>query len=47
VAQDLPYMSLWFSTNVAAMRADLQGFELYPAGDLTSFKRVYLESNRR
>jgi peptide/nickel transport system substrate-binding protein len=41
MAADLPYVSLWFSTNVAAMRADLEGFELYPAGDLTSLRRVY------
>lgn len=46
VAEDLPYISLWFSTNVAAMRGDLQGFELYPAGDLTSLKRVSLERKR-
>ncbi|MBI3329706.1 MAG: ABC transporter substrate-binding protein, partial [Nitrospinae bacterium] len=46
VAEDLPYISLWFSTNVAAMRADLQGFELYPAGDLTSLQRAYLDNKR-
>ncbi len=46
VAADLPYISLWYATNVVVMRADLQGFELYPAGDFTSFKQVYLDGAR-
>jgi peptide/nickel transport system substrate-binding protein len=39
-AHDLPYISLWHTHNVAAMKTDLQNFHFYPAGDLDSLSRV-------
>ncbi|MBN1297034.1 ABC transporter substrate-binding protein [bacterium] len=35
--EKLPYISLWHTHNVAAMKAGLDHFELYPAGELDSF----------
>jgi peptide/nickel transport system substrate-binding protein len=41
LAQEVPYVSLWFSTNVAIMRKDVQGFQLYPDESLYSIKDVF------
>ena len=35
-ADDLPYVSLWWDDNVAAMDRRLTGFEPYPNGSLIS-----------
>jgi peptide/nickel transport system substrate-binding protein len=43
IALDLPYISLWHHNNVAAMKKNLKGFVLYPAGDLYSLQNVYFE----
>ncbi len=40
VAADLPYISLWHSSNVAVMKAAIQEFQFYPAGDLDAFAKV-------
>ncbi len=45
IARDVPYVSLWHEVNVAVMRKEVKGFHLYPGGDFTSIKDVYL--NRR
>ena len=42
IAEELPYISLWHTMNVVVMRQRVQGFVLYPAGDFTSLKKVYL-----
>ena len=39
-AFDLPYVSLWYHTNVVVMNRMVEGFVLYPAGDFTSLKNV-------
>ncbi|OGP84001.1 MAG: hypothetical protein A2Y95_10490 [Deltaproteobacteria bacterium RBG_13_65_10] len=35
LAHDLPYVPLWYSTDVAAMRRRIVGYEVYPSGDFT------------
>ena len=37
IAQELPYIPLWYPHNVAIMTNRLSGFELYPAGGFKSF----------
>ncbi len=39
--RELPYISLWYETNVAVMDRRLAGFELYPAGEWKSFWKVH------
>ncbi|MFI5290003.1 MAG: ABC transporter substrate-binding protein, partial [Polyangia bacterium] len=41
LAHDLPVISLWHEDNVAAMRKNVQGFELLPTAQLTSLARTY------
>ncbi|MCD4655332.1 ABC transporter substrate-binding protein [bacterium] len=40
IHDDLPYISMWHTHNVAIMKNDLMHFQLYPAGDLDSFAKV-------
>lgn len=40
VADDLPYISLWYNHNVAVMKKNLEGYVLYPAGDFRGLKDV-------
>ncbi len=42
-ADDLPYVSLWWVDNVAAMNRRLAGFEPYPNGSLRSLANVTLD----
>ena len=42
IAQDLPYVPLWWQKNVVAKKTNLQGFVPYPDGDLISLKQVSL-----
>lgn len=43
ILQDnLPYISLWYETNVAVMNRRVSGFLMYPAGEWRSFRRVRL-----
>lgn len=46
LARDLPYISLWYTNNVAAMRNQVQGLELTPAGDFTPLIRVWLSQSK-
>jgi peptide/nickel transport system substrate-binding protein len=41
VAEDCPYVSLWYESNVAVFRKELQGFELTPNADVRVLKNVY------
>ena len=41
VAQDLPYISLWYPTNVVIMKKGLSGFTPYPDGDLSAIWKIY------
>lgn len=43
VAEELPYISLWHSDNVAVMSRKLKGFTLYPRGEFNSIKDMYWE----
>ena len=44
LAEDLPYVSLWFSVNIAVMDKRIKGFQLYPSGDLISLKDAWIEN---
>ncbi|MFH1625211.1 MAG: ABC transporter substrate-binding protein, partial [Pseudomonadota bacterium] len=44
LVEDLPYVSLWYNTNVAVMHKSVHGFVVYPAGDFSSLKDVWLET---
>ncbi|MCI0412391.1 ABC transporter substrate-binding protein [bacterium] len=41
VAEDCPYVSLWYENNVAVFRKEMQGFELTPNADVRLLKNVY------
>lgn len=43
LAEDLPYVSLWYYDNVAVFRKDLHGFVLDPSGDFFSLKDAWFE----
>jgi peptide/nickel transport system substrate-binding protein len=47
LSYDLPYIPLWWWRNVAVMRPEVKGFELYPDGRLTSLKKVSFEDRSR
>ncbi|MGA1876303.1 MAG: ABC transporter substrate-binding protein [bacterium] len=42
IAFDLPYVNLWYQTNMVTTNKRVQGFVPFPAGDFTSLKKVYL-----
>jgi peptide/nickel transport system substrate-binding protein len=42
IAEDLPYVPLWWQKNVVAKKTNIQGFVPYPDGDLISLKKVTL-----
>jgi peptide/nickel transport system substrate-binding protein len=44
VAEDCPYISLWYESNVAILRKELKGFELTPDADVRVLTNVYWES---
>lgn len=44
LADELPYISLWYETNVAVMNKNLFGFQIYPAAEWLSFRRVYFQN---
>ncbi len=46
-AQDLPYVSLWWDENVAAMDHRLTGFEPYPNGSLISLATASFSPSNR
>ena len=41
IAEDVPYIPLWYRTNVAVMQADIQGVTLSPIAEFTFLKDVY------
>ena len=40
IAADVPYISLWYKTNVAVAQPDLRGVRLSPIADFTFLKDV-------
>jgi peptide/nickel transport system substrate-binding protein len=40
LGQELPLIPLWYTNNVACLRADVEGFELSPVGSFASMARV-------
>ena len=42
LAQELPYIPLWWKKNVVVMKPAVQGFIPYPDGELISMKKVLL-----
>ncbi len=47
VAEDAPYISLWYKTNVAVMRPDIRGMRLSAQADFLSLKDVQKGDKRR
>ncbi len=43
IAEDLPYISLFYGDNIAVMSKKVQGVKIYPAGDFTFLKNVWLK----
>lgn len=43
LAEDLPYVFLWYPHNIVVMNEKLQGFTLYPDGDFASFQDMWFE----
>ncbi|MGC9329693.1 MAG: ABC transporter substrate-binding protein, partial [Candidatus Hinthialibacter sp.] len=43
LAEDLPYIFLWYPHNIVVMNEAIKGFTLYPDGDFASFKNVWIE----
>ena len=41
IAQGVPYISLWYKTNVAIFQPDVHGVTLSPIADFTFLKDVY------
>ncbi len=44
LAQELPYIPLWWIKNVTVQNSAIQGFVPYPDGDLISLKKVSLQN---
>jgi len=45
IAEDVPYISLWYKTNVAIFQPDIHGVTLSPIADFTFLKDVYRQAN--
>ena len=43
LADELPYIPLWWVKNVIVQHADIKGFVPYPDGDRISLKNVSLQ----
>ena len=43
LAEELPYIFLWYPHNIVVMNEKLQGFTLYPDGDFASFQDMWFE----
>lgn len=43
LAEELPYIYLWYPHNIVVMNERVQGFVMYPDGDFASLKNVWLE----
>jgi len=46
VARDVPYIPLWYKTNVAVFQPDLHGVRLSPIADFTFLRNVYRSAPR-
>lgn len=46
IAADVPYISLWYKTNVAIFQPDIHGVTLSPIADFTFLKNVYRDPMR-
>lgn len=46
IAEDVPYIPLWYRTNVAVCQPDIYGVRLSPIADFTFLKDVYREPAR-
>jgi len=44
IADDVPYISLWYKTNVAIFQPDIHGVTLSPIADFTFLKNVYRQA---
>jgi peptide/nickel transport system substrate-binding protein len=44
IAADVPYISLWYKTNVAVFQPDIHGVRLSPIADFTFLKDVYRQA---
>ena len=47
IAADVPYISLWYKTNVAVFQPDIHGVRLSPIADFTFLKDVYRQGAPR
>lgn len=47
IAEDAPYVSLWYKTNVAVYRTTLSGVRLSPSAEFTFLKHVRKDASRR
>jgi ABC-type transport system substrate-binding protein len=45
IAGDVPYISLWYKTNVAIFQPDIHGVRLSPIADFTFLKDVYRQAS--
>jgi peptide/nickel transport system substrate-binding protein len=43
LAEELPYVFMWYPHNIVVMDEKLQGFTLYPDGDFASFQDMWFE----
>ncbi len=43
LAEELPYIFLWYPHNIVVMNKRVQGFSMYPDGDFVSLKDVWIE----
>jgi peptide/nickel transport system substrate-binding protein len=44
IARDVPYISLWYKTNVAVFQADIHGVRLSPIAGFNFLKDVYRQA---
>jgi peptide/nickel transport system substrate-binding protein len=44
IAADVPYISLWYKTNVAVFQPDIHGVSLSPIADFTFLRNVYRQA---
>ena len=44
IAEDVPYISLWYKTNAAVFQPDIHGVRLSPIADFTFLKDVYRQA---
>lgn len=44
LAEELPYIGLWYANNLAILKKDVQGYRLHPTGGFHSFRELYRAS---